>query len=416
MNISDGERMALDFYTIDNFEIDNKTVLVRVDINSPVDPSTGLILDDTRIKLHAETIGELSNKGAKTVVLAHQSRPGKKDFTTLKKHAESLSKILNHKVEYVDDIFGSNARTVISKMERGNILLLENVRFYSEEILNREPKIQSETHMVQKLSPLADFFINDAFAAAHRSQASLVGFAFMLPSAAGRIMERELIALYNAMDNVKRPCIYILGGVKVDDSIMVMENVLENGSADYILTTGLVANIFLCGTGVDIGKYNKNFIESKGYCGYVKKSKKLLKNYSEQIIIPKDVAVCMGNKRVEFYVDKIPNHPIYDIGTETITEYAGYIRKAETLFANGPAGVFEKEDFNIGTDDILNAIASSPAFSIIGGGHLAAAANQMGLSKGISHISSGGGASINLLAGEDLPVVQVLRECAKKKL
>src|SRR5664280_216643 len=408
--------MALDFYTIDDFDLDNKTVLVRVDINSPVDPSTGLILDDTRIRLHSETIEELSKKGAKTVVLAHQSRPGKKDFTTLKQHAESLSKILNHKVDYVDDIFGSNARTAIEKMKRGDILLLENVRFYSEEILRRDPKIQSETHMVQKLSPLADYFVNDAFAAAHRSQPSLVGFAFMLPSAAGRIMERELKALYTAMDNVKKPCIYILGGVKVDDSIMVMENVLENGSADYILTTGLVANIFLWGAGVEIGEYNKKFIESRGYCGYVKKAKKLLKNYGKQIIIPKDVAVCMGNKRVEFSIDKIPNQPIYDIGTETITNYAGYIRKAKTLFANGPAGVFEKEEFNLGTDDILNTIASSNAFSIIGGGHLAAAANQMGLTEGISHISSGGGASINLLAGEDLPVVEVLRERATKKL
>ncbi len=408
--------MALDFCTIDDFDLDNKTVLVRVDINSPVDPATGLILDDTRIRLHAETIGELSNKGAKTVVLAHQSRPGKKDFTTLKQHAESLSKILNHKVKYVDDIFGSNARTAISKMKRRDIILLENVRFYSEEILKRDPKLQSETHMVQKLSPLADYFINDAFAAAHRSQPSLVGFAFILPSAAGRVMERELKALYNALNNVRKPCIFILGGVKVDDSIMVMENVLKNGSADYILTTGLVANIFLWASGVDIGRYNKNFIERKGYCKFVKKSKKLLKNYSEQIIIPKDVAVCIGEKRVEFSVDKIPNQPIYDIGTETITEYAGYIRKAETLFANGPAGVFEKEEFNIGTDDILNAIASSNAFSIIGGGHLAAAANQMGLSSGISHISSGGGASINLLAGEDLPVVKVLRERAIKKL
>ena len=408
--------MALDFCTIDDFDLDNKTVLVRVDINSPVDPATGLILDDTRIRLHAETIGELSNKGAKTVVLAHQSRPGKKDFTTLKQHAESLAKILNHKVKYVDDIFGSNARTAISRMKRRDILLLENVRFYSEEILKRDPKLQSETHMVQKLSPLADYFINDAFAAAHRSQPSLVGFAYILPSAAGRVMERELKALYNALNNVKKPCIYILGGVKVDDSIMVMENVLKNGSADYILTTGLVANIFLWASGVNIGMYNKNFIERKGYCNFVKKSKKLLKNYSEQIIIPKDVAVCIGEKRVEFSIDKIPNQPIYDIGTETITEYAGYIRKAETLFANGPAGVFEKEEFNVGTDDILNAIASSNAFSIIGGGHLAAAANQMGLSSGISHISSGGGASINLLAGEDLPVVRVLRERASKHL
>jgi len=408
--------MSLDFYTIDDFDLDNKTVLVRVDINSPVDPSNGLILDETRIKLHAETIAELSKKGAKTVVLAHQSRPGKKDFTTLEQHAEALSNILKHEVAYVDDIFGSHAKEAIQKMKRGDILLLENVRFYSEEILKRDPKLQSETHMVKNLAPMADFFVNDAFAAAHRSQPSLVGFAFALPSAAGRIMERELKALYNAMNNVQKPCVYILGGVKVDDSIMVMENVLENGSADYILTTGLVANIFLWGSGVNIRKYNKEFIEKKGYCDFVRKSKKLLKNFGDQIILPRDLAVCMGDKRVEFSVDDLPNQPIFDIGTETIKEYAGYIRRAKTLFANGPAGVFEKDDFNIGTDDILNAIASSPGFSIIGGGHLAAAANQMGLSKGISHISSGGGASINLLAGEDLPVVTVLRDHASKKI
>lgn len=405
--------MSLDFYTIDDFDLEDKTVLVRVDINSPVDPNTGLILDDTRIKLHAGTIKELSNKGAKTVVLAHQSRPGKKDFTTLEQHAGSLSRILNHEVEYVDDIFGSNARGAISRMQKGDIILLENVRFYSEEILNRDPRAQAETHMVKKLAPLADYFINDAFAAAHRSQASLVGFAFKLPSGAGRVMERELKALYNALDNVKKPCVYVLGGVKVDDSIMVMEHTLENGSADYVLTTGLVANIFLKAAGFDIGTYNEDFIEKKGYLEYVKKAEKMMKKFRGKIKIPVDLALYVDDKRVEYPVSEIPNKPIYDIGTETIKEYAEIIRSAETLFANGPAGVFEKEDFNIGTEDLLNAIASAPGFSIIGGGHLAAAANQMGLS-GISHISSGGGASINMLAGEKLPVVEVLREVSSK--
>jgi phosphoglycerate kinase len=405
--------MSLDFYTIDDFDLEDKTVLVRVDINSPVDPNTGLILDDTRIKLHAGTIKELSNKGAKTVVLAHQSRPGKKDFTTLEQHAGSLSRILNHEVEYVDDIFGSNARGAISRMQKGDIILLENVRFYSEEILNKDPRAQAETHMVKKLAPLADYFINDAFAAAHRSQASLVGFAFKLPSGAGRVMERELKALYNALDNVKKPCVYVLGGVKVDDSIMVMEHTLENGSADYVLTTGLVANIFLKAAGFDIGAYNDNFIEKKGYMAYVKKAEKMMKKFRGKIKIPVDLALYVDDKRVEYPVSEIPDKPIYDIGTETIKEYAEIIRSAETLFANGPAGVFEKEDFNIGTEDLLNAIASAPGFSIIGGGHLAAAANQMGLS-GISHISSGGGASINMLAGEKLPVVEVLREVSSK--
>jgi phosphoglycerate kinase len=405
--------MAPDFNTIDDLEVEGKTVLVRVDINSPVDPLTGLLLDDTRIRLHAETIAELANKGAKTVIIAHQSRPGKKDFTTLEQHAEALSNLLDRPVSYVDDIFGSNAREAIGGLHSGDILLLENVRFYSEEILQREPPQQAETHMVKLLSPLADYFINDAFAAAHRSQPSLVGFAVNLPSAAGRVMERELTALYSAVSNVERPCVYVLGGVKVDDSIMVMENALEAGSADYILTTGLVANIFLWGGGVNIRKHNQNFIKDRDYCVYVKKAQELCKKFKDQILVPTDLAVCKDDKRLEYPVDQLPNLPIFDLGTETTTEYARVIRNARTIFANGPAGVFEKEGFNQGTEDILNAISSSPGFSIIGGGHLAAAANQMGLG-GISHISSGGGASISLIAGERLPAVEVLKKAALK--
>jgi len=405
--------MSFDFYTLDNLNVKGKTVLVRVDINSPVDPNTGMILDDTRIRLHTETIVELSDKGAKTVLLAHQSRPGKKDFTNLQQHAEVLRKVLKRPVEYVDDIFGSHARSTISSMKNGNILLLENVRFYSEEVLKLEPLVQAETHMIRLLYPLADYFVNDAFAAAHRSQPSMIGFTFKMPSAAGRVMERELKALYNAIRNVERPCVYVLGGVKADDSIMVMENALEAGSADHVLTTGLVANIFLWGGNIKIGKVNREFIKKKGYCDHVKKAKKLYKKFKDQIMVPKDVAVSIGDKRAEFLVNKIPNQPIYDIGTETTTEYARIIRNARTIFANGPAGVFEKEGFNQGTEDILNAIASSPGFSIIGGGHLAAAANLMGLT-GISHISSGGGASISMIAGETLPAVEVLRESALK--
>lgn len=401
--------MSLDFYTIDDLELEDKTVLVRVDVNSPVDPKSGLILDDTRIKLHAETVSELANKGAKTVLLAHQSRPGKADFTTLVQHADALSRILGKPVEYVDDIFGSNARSHISKLEKGDILLLENVRFYSEEVINRDPKLHVESHLVEKLSPLIDYYINDAFAAAHRSQPSLVGFAFKVPSAAGRVMERELKILYNAVYNAERPCVYVLGGVKVDDSITIAENVLRKGSADYILTTGLVANIFLWGAGVDIKQVNENFIKNKDYCDWVVKAKKLLREFEGKILYPRDVAIPVHKERVEFQVKEIPNQPIFDIGSETIEEYVKIIRGAGTLFANGPAGVFEEEGFSIGTEDILNAIASSPGFSIIGGGHLAAAANQMGLS-GINHISSGGGASINLLAGEELPVVSVLKQ------
>lgn len=400
--------MSLNFKTIDDLELNGKTVLLRIDINSPVDPHTGRILDDTRLRLHSETIDELAGMEAKVVILAHQSRPGKKDFTTLEKHAEILSDIIGRPVKYVEDIFGCAAREEISKMKKGDIILLENVRFYSEEILKREPRIQAKTHLVRKLSPLIDYYINDAFAAAHRSQPSLVGFAVKLPSAAGRVMERELKILYSALENVKRPCIYVLGGVKVDDSIKVMENVLGKGSADYILTTGLVANVFLKAAKIDIGKCNEKLIKKRGYCNLIKVARKLMKKFKDKILIPVDVAVCKDDKRLDVPIKDIPDLPIYDIGLETIKVYAEKIRNAKMIVANGPAGVFENPEFSIGTEDLLNAISSSSGFSIIGGGHLAAAVVQMGFQDGIDHISSGGGAAISLLAGEELPAVKVL--------
>jgi len=407
--------MTIKFNTIDDFDIEGKTILVRVDINSPVDPNSGIILDDTRMKLHSETLKELSNKGAKVVILAHQSRPGKKDFTTLEQHSHVLSKNLKINVKYIDSIFSHEAKENIKKLKNGEILLLENVRFFSEESISKPSKEQYKTLIPQNLAPLIDIFVNDAFATAHRSQPSLVGFPPLLPSAAGRVMEKELKIIQNAIENVEHPCVFVLGGMKSDDSIDVMDNVLENGTADYILTSGLVANILLLAAGYDIGKVNKKFIKDREYCYLVKKSKKLLEKHGSKILYPKDVAI--ENKeglREDFPVDKVPNFPIFDIGIETIKDYAKIIRSAKTIFANGPAGVFEEPKFAMGTEDILNAIANSNGFSIIGGGHIAAATVAMGFENDVNHISSGGGACINLLSGKKLVAVEALIDSAKK--
>lgn len=406
--------MTIKFNVINDFNVEDKTVLVRVDINSPVDPNSGIILDDTRMRLHSETIKQLSDKGAKTVILAHQSRPGKKDFTTLRQHAEVLTKNLGLNVTYIDSIFSSQAIDAIKNMKKGEIILLENVRFFSEESISESPIKQSKTLLVTKLTPLFDLYINDAFAAAHRSQPSLVGFTEVIPSAAGLIMESELKTINAALENVAKPCVFVLGGMKADDSIDVMENVLKNGTADFILTTGLVANIILLAADVDIGELNKKFIEEKGYLPIVKKSRKLLKKYKDKIIYPNDVAIEVNDKRVDVAIDKIPNKPIFDIGIETIKDYAKIIRNAKTIFANGPAGVFEDPKFAMGTEDLLNAIATSEGFSIIGGGHIAAAAVSMGFDEKMDHISSGGGACISLLAGKKLAAVDALENSAKK--
>ena len=405
--------MSINFNTLDDFEIEGKTVLIRIDINSPVDPSSGTILDDTREKLHSETLKELSNKGAKTVILAHQSRPGKTDFTTLKQHAEVLTDILSMHVKYVDSIFSVRAKKAIRDLKEGELLLLENARFFSEETLQRTPEEQSKSIMVKELSPLIDLFINDAFAAAHRSQVSLVGFTKKVPSAAGRVMEKELKILTEALDNVKKPCVFVLGGMKADDSIMVMENVLRNGTADTVITSGIIANILLWAAGTDIKDVNKDFIKNKGYYNMVDKSKQLLKEFPNQIVYPKDVAVTVDGEREDLPINQITNHSIFDIGKETIKEYAKIIRDAKTIFANGPAGVFENPKFAIGTEDIINSIAISKGYSIIGGGHIAAATTSLGYEDKMDHVSSGGGACISLLAGKKLPAVKALEDSAK---
>ena len=402
--------MSGNFNTIDDFDLEDKTVLVRIDVNAPVDPGTGIILDDTRLKLHANTIRELAKKGARVVILAHQSRPGKNDFTTLSQHADALSDILNMRVKYVDSLFSTSAKQAIKDLKDHEILLLENVRFFSEESLSRSPEEQANTILVKELSPLIDYFVNDAFAAAHRSQASLVGFTVNTPSAAGRVMEKELTVIQDALDNVQHPCVFLLGGMKPDDSIDVMENVLSNGTADSILTTGIVANIVLWAAGVDIGQVNRDFIASRGYEDMVDKSKDLLERFGDKIKYPIDIAIDGDGERVDIDSGEIPNESIFDIGVKTIDFYANEIRNAKTIFANGPAGVFEDPKFAMGTEDLVNAIANSNGFSLIGGGHIAAATAGLGCEDLMSHVSSGGGACISMLAGKKLAAVEALKK------
>ncbi|MBR3213884.1 MAG: phosphoglycerate kinase, partial [Methanosphaera sp.] len=353
-------------------------------------------------------------RGAKVVVLAHQSRPGKSDFTTLKEHAISLSNIVGCEVQYVDSIFTKQAQDIISNMVNGEVVLLENLRFFSEEMPKLTVEEQKNSILVQSLAPLADYYVNDAFATAHRSQTSLIGFAEVLPSMAGRVMQQELSSLYGILDNAQQPRVYVLGGIKADDSIEVMANALKTDRADCILTTGLVANIFLVASGVDLKEYNYNFIVERGYESYIDVAKELLKDYSDKIILPVDLGILENESRVDYAVDEVPNLPIYDIGLKTIELYKEKIYSAKTLFANGPAGVFEMKEFSKGTQDLVNALSLSEGFSIIGGGHLAAAASNMNLDGEITHISSGGGASINLISGKELPAVKALVDSAKR--
>ncbi|KPV62477.1 MAG: Phosphoglycerate kinase [Candidatus Bathyarchaeota archaeon BA2] len=404
------------FLTMDDFDFKDKTVLVRVDFNSPVDPETKKVIDDTRIRAHAETtINELFLKSAKTVILAHQSRPGEPDFIPLKQHAEILGKILGKPVKYVDDVFGEKAQKAIKELKSGEVLVLENVRTFADEQKKGSPEDHAKSELVKNLAPLANVFVNDAFAAAHRAHISIVGFTAVLPSFAGRIMERELKALKKVLEAPEKPCVFIMGGAKGDDSLEMSRYVLKNNIADYVLTGGVISQIFLVAKGVDLGKANMEFLEKKELMGLVPGIKELMDEYPEAIMVPIDLAMDVEQKRKEIAVSKLPTkYGIYDVGTETIKKYIEVIRKAKSIVVSGPVGVFENKEFMMGTKRIFEAVAASKAFSLVGGGHTAAAVGELGLADKMSYVSTAGGALIEFLMGKQLPGVVALEKAAAR--
>ena len=409
--------MARGFFTMEDFDLSGRTVLVRVDINSPIDPGTGKLLNDARLREHLNTIRDL--RGSKVVVLAHQSRPGKDDYTSLAPHAERLSALLGRHVKFVDGLFNREALDAIRALSPGEVLLLENVRFFAEEDALADGKFEkmAKTHIVRRLAPLAQYFVLDAFAAAHRAQPSLVGFCETLPTIAGRVMEKELTMLDRAVGSQERPKIAIFGGVKADDSIAVTRHLLEKDIVDRVLTTGGVANMFLQASGADPGAATTEFMrkEVEDYDTYVEGCRKLLAEFRNRILLPTDVVLNDGGKRKVVRTSELPAKlQIYDIGLETIAHYSREIGGAKTIFFNGPAGVFEIEEFSIGTRELLQAVSEADAFTVVGGGHTVAAVEQYGLQDSIDHVSTGGGALINYLAGKELPLVTALERSYRK--
>ncbi|MEM0266593.1 MAG: phosphoglycerate kinase [Archaeoglobaceae archaeon] len=384
------------------------SVLLRVDINAPIVNST--ILDTSRFKSHVPTIRELEDK--KLVILAHQSRPGRKDFTTLEEHAKVLSRILGREVEYVDEIFSKRVVDRIKNLCNGEILLLENIRFYSEEQLERSAEEHAESILVKRLSLLFDVFVNDAFSAFHRSHASLVGFIPVLPSFIGRLAEKEINALSRALKPGRTA--FVLGGAKIKDPIKVMKNVLQNGIAEKVFLTGVVANYFLMLKGFKIGKENEKVVEDNKEGVKDEEARLLLEKFGNKIVLPVDFGVERSGVREDIAVEKFTGEgKIKDIGVETVNEFASQIPEFETVVINGTAGVYEDNKFSLGTYEILKS--ASKTYAIVGGGHTASAVNLFGLSDKISHVSIAGGACVRFLSGEKLPVLEKIAEYWEKK-
>ncbi|MBI0582991.1 MAG: phosphoglycerate kinase [Methanomassiliicoccus sp.] len=402
------------FNTLDDLQFENKTVLLRVDINCPLAKDTLEIEDDNRIRQIIPTVRELLGHGAKVVIIAHQGRPGDWDFAPLEKHAEHLSRYLGKKVRYVDDIVGETAVAEIKDLTPGNAILLKNVRELPYEQDKKSMDEHAKCELVTVLAPLADYFVNDAFATAHRSQCSLVGFPQVLPSAVGRLMEKELTALQSVFDDPGHPSVFILGGAKFGDSIKVIDRLLKSGTADWVILVGLSANAFLTARGIDLGPPSTKFLESELTPETLEAAKVLFKERGDRILLPFDVAVEIDGKRRDMMVGDLPiDVPIYDIGKFSISKFAKVLGPARTIFMSGPAGLIEKEPFCLGTKELMNAMVHSDAFTLIGGGHTVGAAERFGLSEKFSYVSTAGGALETFILGKPLPAIEALKQCRK---
>jgi phosphoglycerate kinase len=409
-------------YTLDDIKVTGKTILARFDMNSPLNSKTREPVDITRIEQSLATLKELTDDGAKTVILIHQGSDIEyHNYSSVKPHSEIVSKLLGKQVDYIDDVCGPAAREKIGKMKNGDILMLENVRFMAEEMtlfettLNLTPEEQSKTIVVQKLSSLADYYLCDAFAAAHRSQPTLIGLEEVLPSVMGRLMENEISSLNKLLKNPKKPCIFVLGGAKIQDAFLMIDTIFENDIADSVLATGLFSHVMLLAKGLQLGKPSEDIIKKKGLEEFIEKSKSILGKYGDKIKLPIDFGYVESGKRKEVKTKDLPlnKYMLMDIGSETIIQFKKIIDEAKTIFFNGPAGVFEEKEFELGTKRLLTAISERNAFSAFGGGDTITALNKYGLSDKVSYVSTGGGALVRFLSGEELPVIKALKKSAK---
>ena len=397
------------FYTMSDFDFTDKRVYLRIDINSPINPINGEILDDTRFRHHIQTINELKN--SKLVIVAHQGRPGDSDFVSLRNHAKHLEKLIGREVTFVDSLIGSAAEDRIRRMKSGEIVMLENSRFYSEEVVVKDEENSMEnTHIIRNLSQFFDYYVIDAFAAIHRAQATLVGFRNSGPNIAGRLIENEVKNIEIFKNSRKHPKIAILGGSKISDAIQVSMPFLENNIVDDIILGGVVANIFLWASGIDIGLRNKEFImkHNRNFNKLMIECKNLLSKYGKRIHMPIDFVLNPSQERVNVG-DHIPDKDlIADIGMESIVKFSKIIEKAKNIFLNGPMGMYEINEYSLGTRELFNYIAQANASKIVGGGHTINAISEFSLTQSMGYISTGGGALINYLSGESIPVIESL--------
>jgi phosphoglycerate kinase len=413
--------MQAGILTLDDFDVRNRTVILRLDINSPIDRQTGRLADDNRIRKSVPTVRELMEKGARVAMLAHQGdTEDYHNLVGLAVHAERLGQLLGRRVGFIDDIAGPAAVERVAKLESGELLLLNNVRYLTEEVstftnfVKLTPEQMAHTRLVRNLAPLADVYVCEAFAAAHRSAPSLIGFAEALPAAGGRLFVEELTALTQVRESPEKPCVYVLGGARIADAFSMMERILATGTADHVLTSGLTGEVMLLAQGYQLGEPTEGLIRNKGLWPYVERAAGLLENYGARILYPVDFAIDEGGRR-ELKLDELPvDRLLVDVGEETIRRYTDVIRGAATIFVNGPAGVYEQAASAEGTERLWRSVAEAPGYSVIGGGDSVAAAGRFGVRESMGYVCTSGGGMVRFLSGQVLPVVEALRRAAER--
>jgi phosphoglycerate kinase len=376
-------------------------VLVREDLNVPL--KDGAISGDNRIRAALPTLRDLSERGARVVVMSHLGRPkGKpRPELSLRPVAERLGQLLGRPVGFAEDCVGDAAGTAVAGLQDGDVLLLENVRFHPGDEEN-------DPEFARQLAALGDLYVNDAFAASHRAHASVVGVARLLPAYAGELMLRELEALHRALDEPRRPLVAIVGGAKVSSKAGVLRFLLPK--VDALIVGGAMANTFLKAAGMEVGA---SFVEDEA----LEEARQVAEQGGDRVVLPVD-AVCArkmeaGQETRVFPVERVePGWMILDVGPRTCALYAERLSGAGTVVWNGPVGVFEIPEFSEGTRALGEAIADSGAYSLVGGGDTAAAVEQMGLQGRFSHVSTGGGATLEYMEGRELPGVAVLKEAS----
>lgn len=398
-----------------------KKVLLRLDINSPLDPTTKKITDRTRLIKSCPTLVHLLRQGAKVAILAHQGDTlDYQNLIELSEHAAILSELTGYPIKYIDDVCGLAAIAAVQALLPGEAILLGNVRYLTEEISTFEtvvkliPLEQTKTWIVRKLAPLFDCYVNDAFSAAHRNSPSMCAFQELLPTAAGELLFAEYEALSKVLKAPARPATFVLGGAKISDAFGMMEQVLSNGTADVILTSGVTGVVFLLAKGVKVGKKYEEWLRDRKLLDFVEPARDYLTQYGEHIKLPLDLAYEVDGKRCEIAVAELPldDAMFLDIGEATVAAYKDVVAKAGTLFINGPAGVYENELFAYGTRELWRAIAAAPGYSVVGGGDSVQAAGKFIDLNDISYVCTAGGAMVRFMTGKKLPLIVAMEKAA----